>query len=376
MKVLHITTGLGDGGAEAVLYRLCAHDKGHQHTVISLMDEGKYGPLLEQAGIAVHCLYLPRGRLRLGALFRLWQLSRQLRPDVVQTWMYHGDFVGGVMARLAGVRNVVWGIHNTTLEPGKSRWTTIVIARVSAWLSHWIPKRIAVCAQRAVEVHRSLGYDAVRMRVIPNGYNLSRFKPDSSSGLKVREEWGISQETPLLGMVARYDPQKDHDNLLDALKILRERGVEFCCVLVGTGMDSGNQGVVNLVLSKELQCHVKLAGQRNDVPAVMNALDLHVLSSAAEAFPNVLAEAMACGTPCVTTDVGDAAVIVGDTGWVVPPRDATALADGIQEALRDWRGKAWSDRKNSARERIKNCFSVDRMVDAYGQLWQESIAEN
>lgn len=376
MNILHVTTGLGDGGAEAVLYRLCTHDREHRHTVISLMDKGKYGPLLEQAGIPVHCLYLPRGRLRLTALIRLFKLLRELQPDVVQTWMYHGDFIGGVMARLAGVRNVVWGIHNTTLEPGKSKWTTIIIARVSAWLSHWIPKRIAVCAQRAVEVHRSLGYDAVRMRVIPNGYSLSRFKPDGLAGMGVRDEWEISAEMPLLGMVARFDPQKDHENLLEALTLLRQRGMDFRCVLIGAGVDSDNERLINLISSRGLQQHIKLIGQRNDIPAVMNALDVHVLSSAAEAFPNVLAEAMACGTPCVTTDVGDAAVIVGDTGWVVQPRDASALADGIQAALRDWKGIEWSDRRNAARERIKSCFGVERMVDAYSQLWQESIVED
>ena len=359
-----------------MLYRLCVHDRKHRHTVISLMDEGKYGPLLEQTGIPVHCLYLPRGRLRLTALIHLFQLLRQLRPDVVQTWMYHGDFIGGVMARLAGARNVVWGIHNTTLELGKSKWTTIMIARVSAWLSHWIPRRIAVCAQRSVEVHSLLGYDTVRMRVIPNGYSLSRFRPDELAGMRVRDEWGVPTEMPLLGMVARFDPQKDHENLLGALTVLRQRGMDFRCVLIGAGLDGGNERLLELISSKKLQQHIKLVGQRNDIPAVMNALDVHVLSSAAEAFPNVLAEAMACGTPCVTTDVGDAAVIVGGTGWVVPPGDASALADGVQAAFRDWKGKDWVMRKSAARDRIKSCFSVERMVDAYGQLWQESIAED
>src|SRR5690554_4089952 len=150
------------------------------------MDAGKYGPLLSEAGIAVHCLNMPRGRVRVGALRRLWQLLRQLQPDVVQTWMYHADLLGGVVARLAGIRSVVWGIRNTTLVPGKSSHSAIAAARLLARLSKLVPTRIVACAEEAVTVHGKLGYDTTKMRVIPNGYDLAQFVPDRATGRALR----------------------------------------------------------------------------------------------------------------------------------------------------------------------------------------------
>ncbi|WP_285616107.1 glycosyltransferase [Hydrogenophilus thermoluteolus] len=177
MKLLHIITGLGDGGAEAVLYRLVTHDPEDAHHVITLTSEGKYGPLLRQAGVAVTTLNMPRGRVTWGGLGRLRRLLRDWRPNVVQTWMYHADLLGGIIGRLVGVP-VVWGIHNTTLERGVSARSTIAVARLCGRVSRVLPQRIVVCAEAAVDVHAQLGYDACRMVVIPNGYDMKRFAPD------------------------------------------------------------------------------------------------------------------------------------------------------------------------------------------------------
>jgi len=239
MKIVHVISGLDDGGAEAVLYRLCSSDKAVEHYVISLMDEGKYGALLREAGVQVSCLSMPRGRVTLSGLWRLWRLLRQIRPQAVQTWMYHADLIGGVIARLASVKRVFWGIHHTTLDAEKSRCSTIWVARLCARISSRVPSTIICCAQKALEVHRELGYAAEKLRVIPNGYDLVRFSTDAAARVRLRAEWN-ADNCWLLGMVGRYDPQKDHKNLLDALAIIKSRSVSFCCVLIGRDLDSKN----------------------------------------------------------------------------------------------------------------------------------------
>lgn len=335
------------------------------------MGEGKYGPLLKQTEARVTCLNMPRRRLTLRGLCQLWRILRTERPDVVQTWMYHADLVGGVMALLAGIRNVVWSIHHSTHEPAKTSRTTIWVTQLNAWLSRWIPKAIVVVAERAKEVHAALGYVAHKMVVIPYGYDLNRFRPDPEARARLRGEWGVPEGVFLVGMVARYDPQKDHANLLAALAQLRD--LDFWCVLVGRGLTPENREIMDLVRRYALGERILLLGPRSDIPAVMNALDLHVLSSAfGEAFPNVVAEAMACGTPCVVTDVGDASLIVGETGWVVPPRDPVALARAIRTAWEEWhtRGEAWGRRQEQARARVAERFSLERMVEAYRGLWE------
>ena len=370
MKVLHIITGLNDGGAEAVLFRLITHDTKNQHAVVSLTTEGKYGPALRDRGVPVVALEMPRGRLTWRGVQTLWITLRQARPDVVQTWMHHADLLGGLVTRLAGVP-VVWGIHKTNLEPGRSSRTSIAVARMCGWLSRRVPRRIVACAHAAVTVHTGLGYDAKRMVVIANGYDLGRFRPDGEARQRLRAEWGVSDDVPLLGMVARWDPQKDHVNLIDALALLRRRGHAFRAVLVGTGVEEHNATLMRRIADVGLSDWVQPLGPRTDVPAVMNALDVHVLSSSAEGFPNVLAEAMACGTPCVTTDVGDAALIVGDTGWVAPPRNPQTLADALEAALAAWRDRsAWRVRQERCRQHIANEFGIDTMVARYRTVWE------
>jgi glycosyltransferase involved in cell wall biosynthesis len=208
------------------------------------------------------------------------------------------------------------------------------------------------------------------MRVIPNGYDLSLFRPDQEAGASVRKALKILPAEHLVGFVGRYDPQKDHDTLLRALSLLNVAGACPKCLLIGTRMEVSNAPLVKRISDLKLDNHIILLGRRTDIPDIMNALDLHVMSSAfGEAFPNVLAEAMACGTPCISTNVGDAAIVLGGTGLIVPPRDPHALAAAMLELLAEARGSAWQRRREAVRNHIAGNYPIQRMIKNYRDVW-------
>lgn len=378
MHVLHVITSLYAGGAQSALFRLCISDKKNKHTVVTMIGGGELEAKLEAKGISVQSM----GLSRKGGFFKgantLWKLLKKNQPDLVQTWMYHPDLIGGLCARLAGIRHVCWGIRHTELEAGKSSRSSILAARLCASLSGIVPGRIICCAEEAARVHHALGYRFDKMTVIPNGYDLADFYPRETiaDGPPNAFLSDTEQHLPLLGMVGRFNPQKDHRNLLQALSELSVRGFEFRCLLVGANLDCDNSPLCNWLKELGLENKVKLLGLRSDIADIMNSLDLHILSSSfGEAFPNVIAEAMACGTPCVGTDVGDTAAIIGECGWVVPPNDSRKLADAIQAALveRDSAPARWAERCRSSAERIQANYSIDRMVAAFDSVWTQCM---
>lgn len=373
MNVCHVISSLNLGGAETVLYRLCTADRRNHHVVISLMGEGHYGPLLRQAGVDVECLDMPPGRVTGRGVRRLWRIIRARRPDVVQTWMFHSDLVGGLAARAAGVPRVYWGIRS-----GKLLWTsgqriTSVLRLLNAAVSWVVPTAVICNSAYAVRVHRAIGFRPSRFRVVPNGIDVNLFRPDDELRRRVRSEWNVPEGMPLIGTIGRYNPYKGYGTLFSALSLLRREGLTFQCALVGTGMDAGNAALVSQLEAAGLLDCVLLSGPRPDVPSVMNAFDLFSLSSVAEGFPSVLIEAMACGVPCVTTAVGDAPQIVGDTGWVVPPRDAGAMASALRSALASFSGgRLPTERREETRNRVVSTFSLDRMVAGFSSIWQSN----
>ncbi|MBO9327533.1 glycosyl transferase [Achromobacter pulmonis] len=373
MRVMHVITGLGQGGAESVLLRLATYPEAAvEHTVVSLTDEGIYGERLRAAGVAVHALGMKRGRVSLGGFLALRALIARTRPDAVQTWMYHADLIGGLAARLAGVRAIAWGIRNSGEHLERSSRSARLVLRACALLSGWVPRAIVCAAQKAAERHADKGYRRDRLVVVSNGYDLSRYTPDEAARARVRAQWGLADDAPVIGCVARWDPLKDHANLLRAIAALVRDGRDggLRCVLIGRGMAADNPELGALIDRLGLRERLVLAGPSDDVPAAMNGLDLHVLSSCAEGFPNVVAEAMACGVYCVVTDVGDAAYIVGDTGVVVPPEQPEALARGIETALREVAARGRERAGQPARARVLERFDLARMVQSYIAVWR------
>lgn len=368
MKILHIITGLGDGGAELTLFKICKYDYYNKHLVISLTDHGKYFSLLNKLGTKVYCLNMKFFSLH--KFFFLIKLISSIRPDIVQTWLVHADFLGGIAARLAGIRSIVWNIRYSNIEVGKSKLTTIIILKILSKLSYLIPQVIIIVSKKAKKIYELKGYDRKKLRFIPNGYDLSILKNRKikKNFFKIKNK--IKKHVPVIGNIARYDPQKDHLNLLNALSLLNHKSIDFICILVGSNINWSNIKLVSEIKRLGLRNHVKLLGRQDNIKEVINCFDVHVLSSSyGEGFPNVIAESMACAIPCITTDIGDSAFIVDKTGWVVPPMNAMKLSLAIEKALCEIGTADWKKRGDKARLRIKENFSINKMIKSYNKTW-------
>ncbi len=376
MKILHIITGLKNGGAESSLFRLISNDKeGNDHIVISLTGMGIYGEKLQKINIRVEPLELSSGITVIKGFGKLIALLKEIRPDVVQTWMYHSDFFGGLCARLAGIENIIWGIRNTNLARPYTSAKTIYVAKTCAFLSRWIPASIVSCSHESAKSHIDFGYLEKKMVVIPNGYDLSSMKYDENGRNLIRSQFHINNDTCLLGMVARWDPLKDHENLFSALSKLQEiTTAKWQCLLVGPKISAENLELVSLLEKYQLHERVILAGPTDNIRGVMSALDIHLLSSIGEAFPNVLAEAMACSTPCITTDVGDAKFIIGESGWVVPVANSEALSHSIHQAMEASEDPIfWTKRKKQCRQHIEENFGIEKMINSFNSVWHNLL---
>ena len=374
MKIVHIITDLKDGGAENLLYQICKNDYINNHKVISIKGHGKYFLLLKKMGIQVYCLNMKFYSVL--SFFYLIRLLFNLKPDVVQTWLAHGDLLGGIAARLAGIRNIVWTILYSKLDATIEKKKTLLIIKLLSKLSHIIPKLIIVISKSSLKNCQYLGYDKKKLRLVFNGFDLSFFKISKYQKFSFREKIKIKKQNLLIGMVARYHPIKDHNNLLAALSIVSSKKKNFNCILVGSGMNTKNKILNNKIKNLKLKKYIKLLGSRNNISEVMNGIDIHILCSISESFPCVLGEAMACGTPCIVTNVGDSALIVGKNGWVVPPKNSIKLAKVILKAFSKIDKNNWKKRCNEARLRIKNNFELKKMIKSYNLIWTKACIKN
>ncbi len=383
MKILHIITSLGDGGAEGVLYRICCNDFKNEHVVVSLIDEGKYGELLSKNQIRVYTLNMKSAMFSVTSLFKLIKILiklikilREEKPNIVQTWLYHADFFGSIAAKLARVKKIIWNVRHSDLDKNETKKSLLILVKILAKLSYIIPKKIIFCSQKSIKIHEKIGYDKKKSIYIANGYDLKKFKSNPVREKLLKSKYNLSRKVPILGNVARFRPHKDHKSLLEALYFLKKNKVFFKCILVGLEINKKNKKLIGMIKKFKLHNEIILLGSQKDINVIMNVIDIHIMSSkSGEAFPNVVAEAMACGTPCIATDVGDASIIVEKTGWIVQPSNSRELAMTIKKALIDLKSNNWKNMCFKAKKRIGNEFSIGKMTNRYSQIWKEILVD-
>lgn len=337
--------------------------------VISMTDEGALGSTFRDAGIPVQALGMRPGRFSLSGFVKLVSILRHLRPEVLQTWLYHSDLVGTVASRLASVPHLAWNVRSSMMDRryrvGVNRLMLLLLARMSR-----VPDVIIANSLAGQTSHDAIGYRPNRWEIIPNGVDLAAFRPNPDAYAALRAELGLAEKDAIVGMVARYDAAKDYGNFLRAASRLCQQGVDAHFVAAGVGVGLDNPELGALVNECKLGHRLHLLGPRKDIAMVMAGFDIAVCASVSEGFPNVLVEALASAVPCVTTDVGDAAAIVGDAGIAVPPRSPEALAAGVRSMLdlAPYERRATGE---AGRKRVEGEYSMDTMVRSYERVYQE-----
>ena len=341
----------------------------YRHIVATLDPVGGMRERFRQANVELHIFDFKSAPLR--ELFRLIQLMRCLRPNIVQTWLYHADLLGGIAARLAGLRSIIWGIRTTEVTQGGSR-TFVLVRWLCARLSHWIPNTIVCAAEAARQAHIGLGYCARRMVVIPNGFEMERLQADAQQVAEFRKNCGFGPGSQVIGMLGRFNQDKDQQNFVRAAGMLAPRFPEVHFLLVGRDCVPSNPLLMEWITATNAAERFVLLGERDDVAVCLAAMDFFVLPSRTEGFPNVLAEAMAMSRPSVSTDVGDAALVLGDCGVLVPPVDSAALAQGLTRLL-DMTSEKRMELGEAAHMRIEQEFSMARCVRRFTDIYQQLL---
>ena len=368
-KILHLITGLETGGAERMLARLVARldRERFPSTVVSMTGTGPIGEEIAAAGVALHSLGMRRGVPDPRAVLRLVRIMRAVRPAILQTWLYHADLLGLLAQGLKLAPHLVWNLRCT--ESTGNRLVRLILRHASGG-----PDAVIVNSQTGKRFHESIGYRPRRWLTIPNGFDMASLRADRETARQRRAELGIPLGSVAILLPARFDPMKDHATFLGAAAKLAKHRPDAVFALAGGGIDPMNGLLKSLIVAHGLGERVLLLGERGDLDALYPAFDLVALSSAyGEGFPNVLGEAMACGVPCVATNIGDSALIIGDTGLVVPPRDPEALAAALQKltALTPDERLALGAR---ARDRILRDYDLGAIVGRYEALYEEIAA--
>lgn len=374
MRLVHIITSLEQGGAQSILFNLIKYHDKHDHVVISLTPPSFFSKVLANSGIKVyHCnitslLNLPHG------LKKLRYLIGQFSPDVVQTWMYHSDLIGGLIAKSLRVKTIVWGIHHTNYEFRLKNFSSIILKYLCALFSYTIPDQIICCAYSTLVSHKRSLFCQQKLICIPNGYNHETYYPDDDSRTSHRASLNISENCFVLGYPARFHEQKDHLTLFKCAKILADNNCDFKLLLAGKDIEKGNNLLLNMVNKFDLNKHVILLGVIDDMNSFYNSLDvLCFTASSGEACPNILSEAMLCTKNCVFTAVGDTNMIALPLLLNMRlPKDYKGLASLLLEIYLG--NRLTEEEALSLRNFTKNYYSLQSMANNYHKVWSKNVS--
>lgn len=373
MKILYVVTSLDRGGAENSLKAIASClNASNEIYIFCLTKEGVVSNEMKAMGLDIFCLNMLNVFSLLSTIKILKNKIKEINPDIVHTWLYHADLIGGIASRLAGINNVVWCVRTTKLKQGA--YSTVLVRTVLSVFSYFIPKKIVCVAESSLKFHRKLGYAGNKLLVIGNGFLVPSLVVEPKNNMNFLAELNINPYDIIIGSVGRFSSDKGQDLFVKAAGLLLKKNGNLKFMIVGRGNHSGNQELVELIESTGFPSNFILLGEQSNVGELYSVMDVFCLHSRTEGFPNVLGEAMMYQKPCVVTRAGDAEHILGGTGVVVDGFEPEDIANALSTML-DYSDDQRIALGCEARARIINEFSFDSVVVKYTNLYKSLVSD-
>lgn len=360
MKIIHIISGLKKAGAEKNLYNLVINDKKNLHIIISLTGTHYYGNKLKNNNIKIYCLKLKQNLNDIKKIFHLFKIIRYENPDIVQTWMYYADIIGGIISKLAGVKKVFWNLRSDGLDLKRENKKIIPFYYLFTILSLFIPNKIIANSKKGILKHKFF-FNKNKFFLIYNGFEIPNVKRVNKT------------KKFIIGHLGRFHPLKNHAMILRFAEKLIEQKINFSLILGGKNVDKKNNYFRKKLKNNNLRYRVKLKGEISNVNAYYQKVDCLVNTSLSEGFPNILAEAMSNKLICLTTNVGEAKKIVKRSSRIFINENELVIKIKKLKKIKDNNFKKWIQIKNNCSHHIEKNFTVAKMINRYNQVWSEKL---
>ncbi len=379
MKIIHIINSLKKGGAEGNLYRLCKFQKNKYKKkidiiIITLIDNGYFEDDLKKKGIKVYSLaWNKKNRYFefIKKILKLRNFIRKQNPDVIQSWMYHSNFLTIFLPKIF-YEKIFWNIRHSELNFQISKKTTIFISFLCGLFSKIVPKKIIYCSERSIKFHENQHfYSKIKTTLIYNGYSDKTYYPSKYLNLNFRKKCKINKSDIILGFAGRYAKQKNIYSMLLAFSNIIKNFDNIYFYMVGKNINSLNKELYNFVLDLKIKNKVIFLKEQKNLLEFYNGIDLLLLTSHSESFPNVIAEAMLCKTPVLSSDAGCAKKIIKNHGFLIKDNDPKTIKNGLKKSIEIFKNKKeyWKTLKKNSRIQIKKNYSIKKMASIYLESW-------
>ena len=379
MKVIHVINSLNKGGAEGNLYRLCKYQKkkyGHKINIIilTLIDNGFYEIHMKKLGIKILTLGLKKNDSVFEIIKKFWIFRKiivKLQPDVIQSWMYHSNLISS-FSPIQFRRKIIWNIRHTKLRINFSKKMTIIISFICGILSWIVPKKIIYCSTQSSNFHeKNHFYSKYKTKFIENGFSDKSFFFSFEKRQFFRRKYKLNDNDIILGFAGRYTKEKNIKSLLIAFSKIKKKYDNVYLFLAGKDINNQNTEIQFIRTKYNIDKRIFLLDEQKNLLDFYNGIDLFLLTSHTESFPNVLAESMLCETPVLTSNVGNASNIVGECGFIMDSNSFDSIFFHLNKTIKILVNdkKKWNLLKKKCRLKIKKDYSLEKMSNLYMSNW-------